>query len=123
MKYLLPLIILLSCTKEDPKIYTREEIFRIAKKADPTMKLVLPLSVSQAVVNCHEYKPACDSGHRVKIKGLELVALRYTSPEVALKAAKSIRAYYARNWVFDDTAGEPILERFVKENFEAKLAE
>jgi hypothetical protein len=38
----------------------------------------------------------------------------------AISAAKKFRGYYARNWLFDDVTGEPVLEKFVTEKLEAK---
>jgi len=121
MKFLiLPLfLILLSCTDDRPHNYSKEEIFMMAREGDPEVEVIVPKSISESLVNCTDYKPACRYGFRVKIKRIQMVAIYYENQDNALKAATRIRGYVARNWVFDEVKGEPILERFVKKYFDA----
>ena len=46
--------------------------------------------------------------------------VHFDSEEHARQAAFAIDQFYIRNWVFDDVAGEPVLEDFVKKAFNAK---
>ncbi len=123
MKLFILFLLTFSCTSKQDNIYTRRQIFDMAKNADPNMRLILPKSIGTAIVNCASYKPACQNGHKVEVKGLEMIALEYEKPENAKKSAVAIRGYHIKNWVFDDVRGEPILERFVKKTFNAKLVE
>ena len=88
-------------------------------KADPTAALILPKSMSEGI-SCTDYTQGCIGGHTVKVKGLNFIAVEFDNTKNAKKAAKKIKGYYTRNWVLDDVAGEPILERFVVEHLEAK---
>lgn len=106
-----------SCTKEVK--YTKEELFARTKAADPTAALVLPKDLKGSV-SCGEYSEGCMSTHIVRVKDLELIAVEFSSTEQAIYAAKKYRGYYVRNWFLDDVAGEPVLEKFVTENLEAK---
>ncbi len=122
MKYLLLLCFILSCSSDKAPTYSRQQIFKMARKGDPDLSLVAPKSISEAVIECRDYTPACRYGYKVIIKKITMIALFYEAPENALKAAKRIRGYTSRNWVFDDVRGEPILERFVVKHLEAKPA-
>lgn len=106
-----------SCTKQ--LRYSKEEIYNKTVAADPTATLVMPKSIGEGVT-CAEYPSGCLSAHVVRIKNLELIAVEFASEDDAIIAAKKLRAYYARNWLFDDVFGEPVLERFVTEKLEAK---
>ena len=90
-----------------------------AKAADPTVSLILPKSMSDGV-SCSDYTPSCLSAHIVQVKGLELIAVEFISQDEAIHAAKKFRGYYFLNWMFDDVAGEPVLEQFVVNELEAK---
>lgn len=110
-------ILIASCTKEVK--YSKEELLKIAMKADPSVSFILPRSMSEGVT-CAEYTEGCLSAHTVKVKGLDLIAVEFTDKEHAIRAAKKYRGFYSRNWFFDDVRGEPVLERFVIEHLEAK---
>ncbi len=114
---------LLSCSKDRPPNYSPEEMLAKGREADPTLELVIPKSITESVVNCYSYTPPCRFGYKIIVKRIEMIALYYEDQDDALKAAKRAKAYIARNWVFDDVVGEPILERFVKQQFGAVLAE
>lgn len=124
MKYsLFPLILLLlsilsaSCTKELK--YTKEELLELGQKKEPDARFLLPKSVTEGV-NCADYTAGCISGHTMKVLGLEMILVEFETEEAAIAAAKKFRGYYVRNWLLDDVSGEPILEKFVVENLEAK---
>jgi hypothetical protein len=106
-----------SCTKEVR--YSKEELYRMARAADSSITFVLPKSISEGVT-CVEYGEGCLSGHTVMVKNLEMIAVEFSSEEQAKNAAIKFRGYYARNWLFDDVSGEPVLEKFVSEKLQAK---
>ena len=110
-------IVYVSCTKELK--YSKEELYFKARAADPTMTFVLPQSLSEGI-NCADYGEGCIAGHTVKVKELELIVVEFMTEAQAISAAKKFRGYYARNWLFDDVTGEPVLEKFVTEKLEAK---
>jgi peptide deformylase len=106
-----------SCSKKVK--YSKEELLKIALKADPSVSFILPRSMSEGVT-CAEYTEGCLSAHITRVKGLDLIAVEFTDMKHAERAAKKFRGYYSRNWFFDDVRGEPVLERFVIEHLEAK---
>lgn len=77
-------------------------------------------TIDKALVSCGEYKFPCKIGYLVVIKNLELKALYYESQDEAVESARFLKSYRARNWVFDDVVGEPILERFIVRHLKAK---
>lgn len=120
MKLLFTLLLLASCS--GPETYDHLQIMEMARKGDPDLEIMLPPSLDKPLVYCSYYKPPCFTGYKVKIKKLMVTALEYKDPMAALISAKAIDGYIARNWVFDDVRGEPILERFVVKYLGAKLA-
>lgn len=100
-----------SCEKELPN-YSQKQMLAWAKEADPNMTIKVG-DLSKALVDCNDYSPRCQIGYRVVLKTIEFNALMYTNQKDALKAAKRLRGYVARNWVFDEVRGEPVLERLV----------
>ena len=115
-------VLLISCTASEGPTYSRGEMMEMATKGDPNISVVAPKSISHATVQCSDYTPRCRYGYRIIVKNLEMAVLFYEKPSDALKAAKRIRGYTARNWVLDDVRGEPVLERFVKKYLNAKEA-
>jgi hypothetical protein len=112
--YILPLILLFSCTKDSPPPnYGNKEFLEMARKGDPDLKLIIPASISETLVHCSDYTPSCRYGLKVVIKKIQLKALYFDHQKDALEVGKRVKGYVARNWVLDDVAGEPILERFV----------
>lgn len=83
----------------------------LARKQDPSVTLVLPRSISEGI-HCSEYSEGCLSGHTVKVRGLDLIAVEFDTEEQAKYAAKKYRGFYLRNWLLDDVTGEPVLEEF-----------
>ena len=106
-----------SCTKEVK--YSKEELLAKAQAGEPSVTIILPRSINDGI-SCSNYTEGCMSGHTVKVKNLEMIAVEFGTEAEAKYAAKKIRGYYARNWVFDDVTGEPILEEFVSRVLDAK---
>ena len=123
MKYFLILFLFISCdSKKEPlPNITQGEMFSMATKADPNMKIVIG-TMQKAAVTCSDYKIACKTGYLVRIKNMEIKVLYYLNQDKALESAKRLRAYVSKNWVFDDVRGEPILERLVVKYMDAKPA-
>jgi len=123
MKILIPLLfIFISCSNdgEVPNI-SRDKMLAMARLADPTMRIKVG-SIDKALVDCKEYVHRCRTGYMVVIKNLEMKALYYENQKSALASAKRLKAFYYRNWVFEDVRGEPILERFVLSHLHGKKA-
>ncbi len=108
---------LLGCTKELK--FTKEQLYSKALKADSSTSFILPKNLSDGV-HCTDYSEGCVAGHNVQVRKLDFIAVEFMNEAQAKHAAKKVRGYYSRNWLFDDVAGEPILERFVTEHLEAK---
>lgn len=106
-----------SCTKELK--YSKEDLLAKSQAADSSVTVILPRNLSEGV-HCSDYSTGCISGHIVRVKGLDMLAIEFSAEEEAKYAAKKFRGYYARNWFFDDVAGEPVLEKFVETVLEAK---
>ena len=120
--FIFPLTVVLSilsasCTKEVR--YTKEDLLAKAQAGEPSVQLILPKSINEGI-SCTNYTEGCVSGHTVKVKGLELIAIEFQTEEQAKYGAKKIRGFYTKNWVFDDVTGEPILEEFVSRVLDAK---
>jgi hypothetical protein len=112
-----------SCSKEEEDTILRQDLYRKAKLGDENVRFKMPKSIGDTLVNCYEYVPRCKFGYIVIVKELEVKALEYETIEGAKKSAKRIQGYRAANWVFDDVAGEPVLEWYVKKYLGAKKAE
>lgn len=106
-----------SCTKELK--YTKEEILALAQGKDPSVTVILPKSLTEGVT-CTDYSEGCLSAHIVRVKNLDMIAVEFMTTENAIIGAKKIKGYQLRNWIFDDVTGEPVLERFVEKELEAK---
>lgn len=122
MRLLLLFSVLLSCDSRPPN-YGPIELKEMAKVGDPNLEVRVPKDFSEQLVDCSAYTPPCRYGLIVKVRNVEMRPLYYDDQDKALKAAKRIRGYVSRNWVFDDVAGEPVLEDFVKEYLHAVKAE
>lgn len=109
-----------SCSEELPN-YSKEEMLGFAREADPNMKIKIG-DLSKTLVDCKDYIPRCRTGFRVVLKGIKFNALLYNDQKTALIAAKRIRGFIARNWVFDEVRGEPVLERMVTKFLKGKPA-
>jgi hypothetical protein len=108
-----------SCSSEKPNL-DQLQLFEFVRSLDDSVELMIPPSLDKPLVNCYEFLPPCKTGHKVKIKNLEVTALYYETKAEAKKSAKSVRGYLYRNWAFDQVRGEPILERFFENKLKAK---
>ena len=127
MKYLsiiLFLLLTLSCSDEEEQKpnYTNGEFLKMARLGDPNLKVIIPSSISETLVQCSDYTPPCRYGLKVIVKNVQLKALFFDDQKDALEAALRRKGYVARNWVLDDVSGEPILERYVEKYLGAKKA-
>ena len=115
MREMLGLIFVLTCLSgcDENKIWRQEQLLSMIRSHDSTVEIILPMGQDQ-VINCSDYTPPCRTAHRLKVKGLECLALEFPSAEEAEAAALPIKAFYSRNWVFDDVYQEPILEKLVQ---------
>lgn len=111
------LFLLISCNKELK--YTKEDILKLAQKNDPTVTVILPQSMTEGI-HCSEYSEGCIAGHIIRIKKLDMIGVEFVTEEQAILAAKKVRGFYSRNWLFDDVKGEPILEKFVTDVLNAQ---
>ena len=117
LSFLITSFILSGCTKELK--YSKEQLYSKALKADSSVTFILPKNLTDGV-HCTDYTEGCVAGHNVQVRKLDFIAVEFMTEAQAKYAAKKVRGYYSRNWLFDDVAGEPILERFVTEHLEAK---
>jgi len=112
----LPLILmnlfLISCKEEEPK-YTKEQLYSMAKEIDANLSFVLPRTMKDGI-KCSDYTAGCLSGHTVRARGLEMIAVEFSNEKEAKDAAIKYNGYYLKNWMFDDVTGEPLLEDFIK---------
>jgi hypothetical protein len=122
MKYLVLILLFVSCFNGKPSNYSRDEMLAMARKGYPELKIKVPSGIDKALIYCTDYKPACRYGYIVIVHNIEMKVLFYEEQDDALAAAKRINAYVARNWLLDDVSGEPILEKFSKKYLNAILA-
>lgn len=109
-----------SCSKEVK--YSASDMWGMAYKKDPTIELLIITDPKKRVL-CENYNvTGCipGSGKRIKVRLVELMAMEFDTEENARKAAISYDQYYAKNWFFDEVKGEPVLESFIKEVYNAK---
>lgn len=107
--FFITLFSFLSCSEE---FYSPEDIYNLIRKGDPTVKAVT-VKINKGLVNCQDYKPACDNAFVVQVKGMNVLFLHYSNQEDAYKSAVNIQGFVTRNWAIDDVTGEPILESFM----------
>ncbi|MCB9061665.1 MAG: hypothetical protein H6622_09105 [Halobacteriovoraceae bacterium] len=117
--YLLLFLLFQSCSSDPEGIIDKHIMYRMATEVDPTIEMILPKDQNDGV-NCLSYSPPCKGGFKVKLRTVEMIILEYSSIKEAQLSAIGIDQYYYKNWVFDDTTGEPVLESFVKKVFNAK---
>lgn len=111
--FLLFLIFFISCKEDKEPIYTKEQIYNLAKEHDSNMQFMLPNSLQEGI-KCEDYTEGCLSGHNVKIRGIGIIAVEFSTHKQAQDAAKKFHGYHLRNWMFDDVTNEPLLEDFMK---------
>jgi len=107
-----------SCDKNK---YSEGELWRMAQRADPKIELLIPQDM-QSGVQCADYggeAAGCIMGKRVKLRKVVAIIVQFETQEQARAVAEKYQLYYKYNWVFDDVAGEPVLESFVESVFGA----
>lgn len=117
MRKLFLLFIILSCSK--PVKWSKEDLLKKAQQADPSISIILPKTMADGI-SCDVYSEGCLAGHIVSLRGLNFIAVEFSTEEQAINAAKKYRGYYTRNWLLDDVTGEPALEDFAQKSLEAK---
>jgi len=97
-------------------------MWRMAQTKDPNIELIIVTDPTKRIL-CENYKAkGCikGSGKRIKVRLVDLIAIEFDTEENAKEAARTYNQYYAKNWFFDDVRGEPVLESFIKEVYDAK---
>jgi len=111
------LLILLSCSGDER--YAKSELVEMAVKEDPKATLIVPDKIDEGI-KCEDYGPGCIGGFMARVRMVRIVLVEFESEEQAMKDAQRLGQYYARNWLFDNVTGEPVLESFVKKVYGAK---
>lgn len=112
------LVLLMGCSCSDPNIWSEYDLYNLAIKIEPEIEIILPKDITSGV-QCRDYPPGCIRGKRAKLRRVIMTVVEFENEKAAKNAAFHINQYYAKNWVFDDISGEPVLESFVKEAFGA----
>jgi hypothetical protein len=108
-KLLCTKILVMSCTKKEI-LYTKENLLALTPaEGDDRMETVLGQSATD-IIPCSDYGEGCVAVHRFKSRKLEYIAVEYATIAQAQDFAPKIRAWTARNWLFDDVYNEPSLE-------------
>lgn len=110
------LAVLTACTAKNVEQY---EIIEIGKKTDPEFHLVLP-GIKDVPVSCAPYGTGCQFGIKVQHQYLSFLMISYAQYDQAQRAAEHLGQYYYKNWLFDQVAGEKILEDFVTQAYAAQ---
>lgn len=116
---LLALIFLLGCSKEEK--WSEMDLYKKAVAVDPSIEIILPKDINSGV-QCSDYPPGCIRGKQAKLRRVIMTVVEFENEKLATEAAFHIGQYHAKNWVFDDVAGEPVLEHFVQKAFSAEKA-
>jgi hypothetical protein len=110
---LLPLLIF-GCSDDR---YTERQLYNIAVKVEPGIKIILPKSMDEGV-KCEVYKTAgCIGGKMARLRKVIITLVEFETEEQAKEAAIKIDQYHIKNWVLDDVVDEPVLESFVAQAF------
>lgn len=115
------LLLLLACSKKEI-IISKKEMIERALNSGEKIELVIPSNITLGI-HCTDYGEGCLGGHTIRVGRLEMIVVEFNSQANAIKAAKAIKGMYMANWVFDDTANEPLLKLFVEKNYGAKIPE
>lgn len=114
-------LIMNACSENNNLKYSNSKLWSMAHTFDPNIKLV-PITDPNKRVLCINYGRGCKrgSGKKLLIKTVELIVVEFASTKEAREEAVRLNQYYARNWLFDDVRGEPVLESFVRAVFDAR---
>ena len=116
--FVLPAILTMTSCSDDPIGLSKPQITRMATKADTTFTWVIPKDLNSGI-KCSDYGKGCMNGHMAAVRKIDFVMVKFDSTQAAKEEALRIDQYYAQNWVFDDVANEPIVEKFIMETFGA----
>lgn len=123
MKFFLPVFFFLifmsivACSKKEILV-SKKEMIEKAMASGEKIELVIPSNIA-AGIHCQDYGEGCMGGHTIRVGRLEMIVVEFDSEAHAIKSAKAIKGMYAANWVFDDTADEPLLKIFVEKTYGA----
>ena len=113
------LVLVSACTKELK--YDKTQMYKMGTKVEPTLELILPKDINSGI-KCSDYGKGCLSGVTAKVRLVEIILVEFDTEENARNEALKLDQYYTRNWLLDDVRGEPLIESFVKQAFNAKKA-
>jgi hypothetical protein len=109
-----------SCSKDEiiRPSYGKLELMFTIKKADESAEEILPTSMD-AGYTCDGYGPGCMRVFKGRVLTYEVFFIEYDTWEQAEAAGKQFKQIQARNWLIDDSAGEPPLERFFAKHLDS----
>ena len=125
MKWIVFLFLLLTagCSDGDENLlYDKPTIMGMAKDVDPNIVEVLPEALDKGL-KCSDYAPGCVGAFVVRTRLVEYNMVRFDSTTNARRKATELNQFYARNWVFDEVRGEPVLEDFIAKAFDARAGD
>lgn len=111
-----------SCSKEDPKWTSFDLTNKMLEMPNGAHEVVMT-EENTPISQCVGYGQRCivQTGKIFKVGIVTFIAVEFASTQDAWFAARELQQFYSRNWLFDDVRGEPSLEAFVKERFEARM--
>ena len=106
-----------ACSKkhDEGTKYTQEEFSKIIEASGAVV------DKSVTAINFSDYATGVGrlNSKAMEYKRLSFYVIEFETAEEARDEALRLNQYYSRNWLFDRTQGEPILEDFVILNFGA----
>lgn len=110
--YFFFLLFFVSCKK--PVGLTKEDMYKRARAVNSTFEVILSTREADKI-DCKKYPPGCIYAYRGGVKDLRLdmIFINYDTADNARLAAAKIDQYYIENWVIDEVADEPLLEKFI----------
>lgn len=111
------IILTASCSSENS--WSEMDVYKMAVAEDPAVELILPKDLDSGI-QCGNYTDGCLRGKMARVRKVILTVVEFETEAQAREAAFQIDQYYARNWVFDEVSGEPVLESFVTKVYGAK---
>ena len=83
------------------------------------IEIILARNIND-VIPCSNYGDGCLSVHRLRAQNLDFLAIEFTHPDLAKKAAQKIHGWTVQNWLFDDVEGEPVLQRWLQKYYKGE---
>jgi len=121
MKYLLLMLLILSCSKKKVELVKGDILWQKLETAAHHSGLHLAKhSDTKNFVTCTTYAAGCVGVIRGKLELVTFSLVEFKTPEAASKEAKRLKQYAYLNWLIDDTKGEPFLENFFQHAIELK---